>query len=451
MPQRNVVITGVGVVSSIGIGGDAYFDALMQGRSGIQSLAMRTDGGAKPDEAVEAEGVWIGGPIVDFDPKPYVRPRKALKVMCREIQTSYVASQLAIAHAGLEPLFPCDPDGQLSPDRVGSVFGSEMFYGPPGEMIDTFNDCVDENGDFDPSRFGQAAMRGIIPLWMLKYLPNMPACHIGISINARGPNNSLVLGDVSGPAALIEASSCIRRGIADVMVTGSTGTRINTTRIVYRNDLPVAVVGETPADSSRPHDEDSAGVVGGEAASALVLESGDHAASRGVKPIAIVASAVSRFVASDAIREGARSRVPRPAHSRGSADAISLAIEGAIEQAQQRLGFGVDDIGVVLSHGMGDPSADAAEQHALRRSLPDMPLVAPIASIGHTGAASGGMTLATASLVIAGRSIPPTRGSEHTRNVRMLATATTLTKPCVLCLAHTADGSATAVILARPE
>ena len=450
MRQRTVAITGVGVVSSIGIGGDAYFDALMQGRSGIRSLAVRTDEGVKPNGDAEPDGLWIGGPIVDFDPKPYVRPRKALKVMCREIQTSYVASQLAIAHANLETSFPCDPEGTLAPDRVGSVFGSEMFYGPPGEMIDTFNDCVDENGDFDPSRFGQAAMRGIIPLWMLKYLPNMPACHIGIAINARGPNNSLILGDVSGPAALIESSSCIERGIADVMVTGSTGTRINTTRMVYRNDLPVAARGETPPNSSRPHDDDSLGVVGGEAASALVLESAAHATRRGARPIAIVAAAVSRFAASDAIRHGQRSRASKAVHARGSADAIALAIEGAMEQAQRHSGYRVDDLGAVVSHGMGDPDTDSAEQRALRRLLPDIPLVAPIASIGHTGAASGGMALATAALITASQSIPPTRNADHAGRAHLLSGAASLTKPCVLSLAHTAEGSATAVILARP-
>ena len=120
-----------------------------------------------------------------------------------------------------------------------------------------------------------------MPLWMLKYLPNMPACHVGIAVNAQGPNNTLVLGDVSGPAAMIEAASCIERGIAQVMITGASGTRINTTRMNYRGDLPIPEVFDPVSQSSRPHDPTSKGVVGGEGAATLVLENPEHASKRG--------------------------------------------------------------------------------------------------------------------------------------------------------------------------
>ena len=265
MHPSHVVITGIGVVSAIGMSGDAFFDSLLKLCSGIQSLAARTDDGAKPNGEATPEGLWIGAPVLDFDPKPYVRPRKALKVMCREIQTAFVASQLAIINADLESSLPCDPAGTIKPDRMGAVFGSEMLYGPPRDMVDSFADSVGEDGVFDPSRFGSAAMRNVMPLWMLKHLPNMPACHVGIAMNAHGPNNSLVLGDVSGPAALMESSAYISRGAADMMITGSTGTRINTTRLLYRNDLPIADVANPISLSSRPHDPSSRGVVGARA------------------------------------------------------------------------------------------------------------------------------------------------------------------------------------------
>src|SRR5210317_378824 len=115
MPRSNVVITGLGVVSSIGIGGESFFQSLLAKRSGIRSLADRTDEGAKPPETGELDGIWIGGPILDFEPKQFVRPRKALKVMCREIQTAYAATQLAIDHAELTAAFPAEPAGVLEP------------------------------------------------------------------------------------------------------------------------------------------------------------------------------------------------------------------------------------------------------------------------------------------------------------------------------------------------
>jgi 3-oxoacyl-[acyl-carrier-protein] synthase II len=450
MNPSNVVITGIGVVSAIGMSGDAYFDSLLNLRSGIQSLAARTDDGAKPNGDATPAGLWIGAPVVDFDPKPFVRPRKALKVMCREIQTAFVASQLAIMNANLESLMPCDPAGKIKPDRVGAVFGSEMLYGPPKDMVDSFSESVDENGVFDPSRFGAAAMRGVMPLWMLKYLPNMPACHIGIAVNAHGPNNSLILGDVSGPAALMEASSYISRGVADLMITGSTGTRINTTRLNYRNDLPIADVTDPISRCSRPHDPSSLGVIGGEGAAALIIESSQHAAQREVDPIALIAGSASRFIASDAIRYGHRTNASHPPNSRGSSEAITLAIKGAIDQAHRQFGYTASDIGAILSHGMGDPCTDGAEERALRQILPDVPVVAPIASIGHTGAASGGISIATAALSLARRTILPTLNAERSENVHLLSKSQPLTKSCVICLSHTSDGSATAIVLATP-
>ncbi len=196
--------------------------------------------------------------------------------------------------------------------------------GRPSEMEDAIRGCMREDGTVDGSLFGGIAMKKVMPLWMLKYLPNMPACHVGISINAHGPNNSLILGDVSGPAAMIEAASCIDRGIAQVMITGASGTRINTTRMNYRNDLPIADVCDPIENSSRPHDPASKGVVGGEGAVAMVLEHVDHASRRDTKPIARFVSYASRFVrfgrnvSTDAI-----GRVNNPRHARfGQGDSL---------------------------------------------------------------------------------------------------------------------------------
>ena len=129
--------------------------------------------------------------------------------------------------------------------------------------------------------------------------------------------------------ALIESVSCIRRGIADLMISGASGTRINTTRLNYRNDLPIADVADPISESSRPHDPRSVGVVGGEGAATVVVESLEHAASRDAKPIALIAGTSSRFVASGGMRSGTRSTAPDRDSGRGSADAIELAIDGA--------------------------------------------------------------------------------------------------------------------------
>lgn len=447
MPRSNVVITGMGVVSAIGIGCDAFFRALLEGKSGITSLANRTDEGARPGEPAEPAGLWVGGPILDFDAKQYVRPRKALKVMCREIQTAFAASQMAIDSGGLSELLPADPQGKVLPSEVGTVFGSEMFYGPPTEMEDSIRACLQEDGSFDPRHFGAAAMKQITPLWMLKYLPNMPACHVGIALNAHGPNNSVILGDVSGSAALIEAASYLERGIASLMIAGGTGTRINTTRLNYRGDLPIPEAFDPIEFSSRPHDPTSKGVVGGEGAASLLLETAEHASQRGVKPIARIVAYASRFVPSDGMKRSIRSSDPSDLGARGSSHAIRLAMETAIADA----GIAAEQIGLVVSHGIGDPSSDAAEREATEATVPGIPMLATVASLGHTGAASSMIDLLAAALSLTNDVVPPTIFAESlSPDANFVSKPEPLRGDHVLCLAHNSEGNAMAVILGRP-
>ena len=442
MPRSNVVITGSGVVSSIGIGSDAFFQGLLDGRSGITSLANRTDEGAKPSESDKLAGQWIGGPIVDFDPKQYVRPRKALKVMCREIQTAFAASHMAIDDAGLSESFPAKVEGPVEPKDIGTVFGSEMFYGPPSDMADAIRNSVNEDGEFDPSKFGGAAMKNVMPLWMLKYLPNMPACQVGIALNAHGPNNTLVLGDISGPSATIEAASCIERNIANVMIAGATGTRVNTTRMNYRHDLPLAGVSDPVERSARPHDPESPGVVGGEAAVSLVLESREHAESRGATPMAQLVSYGSCFVASGGMKRPERSNQMEPG-VRGSMPAVKSAIRVALQDGSLQ----PNDVSLVVSHGMGDPVMDEAERMAIAEMVPGVPVVAPIAALGHAGAASGSVGLVTGLLSITQKLIPPTPRTTTTSDVGFVDQPTPLGEGAVLCLSQTSEGSATALVL----
>jgi len=447
MPRNNVVITGLGVVSSIGIGGEAFFQALLDKQSGIRSLAERTDDGPKPGACTEPAGIWIGGPILDFEPKQYVRPRKALKVMCREIQTVFAAAQLAIEHAGLSDDLPADPEGTVKPHDIGTVFGSEIFYGPSTEMQDAIVGCFREDGSIDESVFGGIAMKEMMPLWMLKYLPNMPACHVGISVNAHGPNNSLVLGDISGPAAMVEAASCIERGIAEVMFTGASGTRINTTRIIHHRDLPIPEVSSPVAHSSRPYDPESKGVVGGEAAAILILEQPERAAERGAKPIARMVSSASRFIPSKGMGLPLRSGEVNT-DSRGSSEAIRLAAEAALADAEVT----ADQIGLVVGHAMGDPSADAAESAAIQAVVPGRPVTAPIASLGHTGAASGSVGLIVGTLALANGTVPPTIQSPTTSSeVGLRDEAEKMDGDYVLCLSHNTEGNAMAILLGKAE
>lgn len=454
MPREKIVITGVGVVSSIGIGAKEFFSGLLKCQSGVRSLSERTDGDATPSANDLIDGVWVGAPIVYFEPKQFVRPRKALKVMSREIQLAFSSAQLAIESGGLSEFMPASADGPIDPARLGAIYGSEMLFFPPSEMAETIRRSLDDNGGVSLQKFGETVKREVMPLWMLKYLPNMPGCQIGISLNSLGPNNSLVLGDVSGPAAVLEANSYLRRGVADAMLVGATGTKISAGRMIYRHDLALPQLSKHAiADASRPYDPDSAGVVGGEGAASLLLESEDRAKERGAECFAELLAVASRFFPSDAIKSGHRSVPSEKTADRGARKAIGLAIEAVLSSANAN----ASGIGLVVSHAMGDPEIDRAEHLALQDHGIDAPVVAISASIGHTGAASGMLEIATGVLAIQSQTVPPTRNAKVAQTpseageplaaVRLREKAASLGGALVLCVTHTTEGSATATLL----
>ena len=188
VPPTEVVITGLGVVSPIGLGRDAFWQSLATGSSGIELLSEFANGYVPSP---------IGGQIRDFDPKLYVTPRKSLKVMSREIQIGFTAARLALEESGLAA-------GTIDPDRFGVVFGADMIYCDPAELEPAYRSCM-ALGKVDTALWGQRALGEMFPLWMLKFLPNMPACHIAIANDARGPNNSVLMGEASSLLALAEA------------------------------------------------------------------------------------------------------------------------------------------------------------------------------------------------------------------------------------------------------
>ena len=261
---REVVITGIGVVSPIGIGVDAFHAALLEGRSGVRPITL-FDASEFP--------VRIGAEVVDFDPKEYVRPRKSLKVMSRDIQFGFAAADMALTSAGVQA-------GKLDPDRFGVVFGAEMIYCDLSELESMYRRCMIE-GKLNFDLWGEVMASEMYPLWLLRNLPNMVACHIAIVHDARGPNNTIGQSDVSSLSAFFEAVRVIERDAADVMIAGAVGARVNPTSMSYRGDNDLSHRNDDPAHASRPFDAQRDGLVHGEGAAAFILESRQHAQRRG--------------------------------------------------------------------------------------------------------------------------------------------------------------------------
>src|SRR5579872_1803026 len=312
--ERHVVITGIGVVSPIGIGIDEFWKSLRTGASGIRRTAMLPC--AQPNCRIAAE-------VQDFNPSKFTKTReqkKAIRVMCREIQLGFAAASVALDDAGIK-------DGQVEPDRLGVEFGANLMLSPPDDLAEGNAACADPSTDeFEYHRWGDVGLSQMFPLWLLKFLPNMPACHIGIAADARGPNNSVTIDEASSNLVIGEALRVIARGHADVMITGSTGTRVHSVKSIHAMMWDkLAVFEDDPATACRPFDRTRSGQVIGEGAGVMILEDAGHAQKRGAKIYGRILGAGSSCVAS-------------PAGLGDTRRALALAMKGALNDA--RLGPG---------------------------------------------------------------------------------------------------------------
>ncbi|MFH1923646.1 MAG: beta-ketoacyl-[acyl-carrier-protein] synthase family protein [Planctomycetota bacterium] len=369
--ERRVVITGMSVISPLGNTKDELWEALSAGRSGVGPLTVIPSGTFPV--AVAAEIPEFQGKIDDFGPLEIEQKkaiRKGLKVMCRECQMAVAAAQGALHDAGVSP-------GSLDPSRTGIDFGSDYMLTLPEEFTEGILQCLGNGGQFDFSRWALEGMPKMSPLWLLKYLPNMPASHIAIYNDMRGPNNSLTLREASSNAAVTEAFQTISRGRADSMLAGATGTRLHPMKIVHvMQQEEVAPGNGDPSRASRPFDRNRTGMVLGEGAGAVILEDLASAEARGATIYAEVLGGAARSVSD-------RSLVAY----RGQA------MRNALAAALQNTGLVADDVGHLNAHGLSTRTGDIEEAWAIDqvfggRSRP-LPVTAPKSYFGNLGAGGG--------------------------------------------------------------
>ena len=370
-PLPEVVVTGVGLVTPIGVGADSFWDALVAGRSGVSVRAGFED--------VQLPH-RIAAMVTDFVGKDYIKPRKALKIMCGPIQYGCAAAAMAVTEANFA-------EGVLTHDRVGTVFGTETFFADPGEVADVFQKCTVDS-EYQHDRWGEFALREIQPLWMLKYLPNMAASHISIAMDARGPSNSICQGEASGLLSLIEAADLIQRGTADVVVAGGTGSQMALVSTLYRGVDRLSNSVSQPELASRPFDQNRDGMVVGEGAGAIVLESKEFAEKRGANILAKIGG-----------------------WSRGYHRPISLDFPSDLEyhfgNAIERAKLSAKQIDLVNANAMGAVEGDAKEAIAIENVLGDTPVVAYKSAFGNLGPGTSMVELIASILSIKNQQVPP--------------------------------------------
>jgi len=369
--SRRVVITGIGLVSPLGNSPERLWSALAAGQSGVRELK------SIPVEAFPtrfgAEALEFTGAIEDFGPLEKAKARnvkKNLKAMCREMQFGIAVAQLALADAK----FPLD---SADLDRVGCVYGSDYMLTVPQEFTSGMRKSLDGQETFDFRNWADKGLPEVEPLWLLKYLPNLPASHISIFNDLRGPNNSLTMREASSNLAIGEAYCTILRGHADAMLAGATGARVHPARTIHVvTQEEIAVEGDDPAKLSRPFDKGRRGSVMGEGAAAIMLEELAYAQARGAKILGEVIGFGSSAVSD----------------RRGVAD-YKAAFTNVLKQSLASARLGPDDVGHINAHGLSSRRCDADEAQAIAavfagRKQP-LSVVAAKSYFGNLGAAGG--------------------------------------------------------------
>jgi len=402
--QSRAVITGIGVVTPIGVGAASFWEALRAGRSGVKTLTT-------PQAALF--NAHFGAPLDGFDAKDYLdkKDRKRLSVMSRPFQIAVAASRLALADANLDL-------EKIDPTRVATVLGAGVIPNEPLEFARGGVTSTVAAGRVDLQRWGREGMSLVPPMWMLSYIPNMVGCHVSVLNNAQGPSNTITQTDLAGVLALGEAWRYLQRQQADVVVVGSADTRATGMSWIRQQLMhPLSRRNHAPEEACRPFDRDRDGIVLAEGGGILIVESLAHARARGARIYAEIVGLGAAFDRS-AERGIGRWRHGSPAHRRGPyakrpgrQHGLARAIRLALDQA----GIAPADLDHVNAHGLSTVPDDIWEAHGiaegLGRSAP--PILAVKSWFGTLGVGSGPVELTASLLAMRQGELPGTLNCEH--------------------------------------
>lgn len=379
--MTRVVISGIGLVTALGTGTEATWQALIAGKSGVDQLSgfdatsLRTQ---------------LGAEIHNFDPAPFVAKRRTLRNMTRNDQLAVAGAALAVRDAG------CVLDNGAA-DRAGLFIGGNKEISEPSKVLDAVLLSRNPDGSADMARMGTEGAAQFYPLFYVEGLQAAAIFYISQAHGLRGTNTYFAGTGDAGSTAIGRAYRAVRRGEATVAIAGGfddatswwSMTKLDTLGVLTgRNDLGAA--------ACRPYDRDRDGSVLGEGAAFVVLEGEDTARKRGAEIYAEVAGVGSGFDLGGLV-------TPSP-----DGHALANAIGGALDEA----GVRASNVDYIATDGCATTLGDASEAAALRSAFgPAVSRVAASsvkAATGHLVAGSGALNVAVAALATRHNTIPPT-------------------------------------------
>ena len=371
--RRRVAITGVGLVTPIGLDPDSTWDALLRGESGAGPITQfdTTD-----------HSVRFACEVKDFDPAKYM-DRKDARRADRFLHFAMAAADQAVIEAGFAEGF-----GELPPDRVGVLIGVGIGGLP---LLEAQHEKLLSGGP-----------RRVSPFFIPMFIPDMASGMVSMRYGAQGPNYATVSACASSGHSVGLAFRSIRNGEADVMITGGSESTITPLAVAgFANMRAMSTRNDDPKRASRPFDAHRDGFVLGEGAGMFILEEMEHAKARGA---AILGELAGFGQSADAYHMTAP--VPDGSGAR-------LAMEQALDDA------GVDpaEVGYINAHGTSTPANDVSETKAIKDVLGDHAYSIVVGSTksmtGHTLGAAGAIEGAISALVCRHGIIPPTINFEE--------------------------------------
>ena len=364
--KRRVVVTGLGIVSPLGLGVKENETALFEGSSGVGFIKTFT-----PDENFP---VKIAGEVKGFDPEQYI-DHKNVKKMDRFIHYAVACSKMALEDSGVEI-------NDQNAERVGVIVGVGLGGLP---AIEKYHDVFRERG-----------VKKITPFFIPMLIANLASGQVSIMFGAKGPNSCVVTACATGTHSIGEATRFIQYGDADVMFAGGTESVITPLCVGgFNASKALSTRNDDPQGASRPFDKDRDGFVLGEGGGVLILEELEIAKKRGAK---IYGEIIGYGLNGDAYHITAPS--PR---GEGAARCLKLALNNA--------GINKEDVDYINAHGTST-KADAAETQAIKTTFGDHAYNLAVSSTksmtGHLLGAAGGVEAIFTLLAMQKGVIPPT-------------------------------------------
>jgi 3-oxoacyl-[acyl-carrier-protein] synthase II len=426
-------VTGLGAISPLGLTAGDMWQGLREGRCGIDRITAFDPAGFS---------CKIAGQAPDFRIQQYVPKthRKATKLMSRDIQLAVVAANEALTDSGLVTK-GLDPEKiNINPERTAINLGAGLISCELVELAPAVAASITD-GKFDIHRWGKEGLDMVTPLWLLKYLPNMLACHIGIIHDMQGPSNTITCAECSAHLAIGEAAQIIARGDSDIALAGGVEAKVNPIVMIRQCLLKRATSrhNDDPASACRPFDATAAGSVFGEGAGVVVLESLEHAQERHAK----ICSEVLGVGHSNSINPAYECLEP---NGRG----LQIAIEKALADAEIQ----PDDLDLIIPHGTGIASDDLAEATAIEAALGEAAQKVPVwptkSMLSNTGAASGALDLIAAICTMKDGRIPAARNCDEKTdgcNLNIVRQTQQTKVRHALCCSYTYGGQTAALVL----